>query len=81
MMKYFNKCVLAISCNFLNLSVPLSIQNLLDSGTNNYTYSAYGKKMKDEMKFVNQTKTMDYVGNVVCYNVFLKCILMDCGCV
>ena len=46
---------------------------------NNYTYSANGKKLKVEMKFGNQTKTMDYVGNMIYENRALKRILVDGG--
>ena len=68
MTKDFNKGIDTISYNSLDLPISLSIKNSLGSATNNYTYSANGKKLKVEMKYGNQTKTTDYVGNMIYEN-------------
>ena len=79
MTKYFNKGIDTISYNSLNLPISLSIKHSLGSAANKYTYSANGKKLKVEMKFGNQTKTTDYVSNVIYENGSLKRILVDSG--
>ncbi|NCC11575.1 MAG: RHS repeat-associated core domain-containing protein, partial [Bacteroidia bacterium] len=78
--KDLNKGISIISYNSLNLPVSLSIANNSGSATNRYTYSADGRKLKVEMKYgANQTKTTDYVGNVIDENGSLKRILVDGG--
>ena len=78
--KDLNKGISIISYNSLNLPVSLSIANNSGSATNRYTYSADGRKLKVEMKYgANQTKTTDYVGNVIYENGSLKRILVDGG--
>ena len=78
--KDLNKGLSTISYNSLNLPVSLSIANNSGSATNRYTYSADGRKLKVEMKYgANQTKTTDYVGNVIYENGSLKRILVDGG--
>ena len=79
MTKDLNKGISNISYNSLNLPISLVIANSLGSATNNYTYSADGKKLKVEMKFGNQTKTTDYIGNMIYENGALKRILVDGG--
>lgn len=71
-----------ISYNSLHLLISLSISNSFGSALNNYTYSADGRKLKAEMKYgVNRanTKTTDYVGNMIYENGSLKRILPDGG--
>ncbi|MFV0546791.1 MAG: RHS repeat-associated core domain-containing protein, partial [Bacteroides sp.] len=65
--------------NSLHLPMSLDITNSFGSATNNYTYSVDSKKLKVEMKFGNQTKTTDYVGNMIYENGALKRILVDGG--
>ncbi|MFV0546273.1 MAG: hypothetical protein ACK5ND_08820, partial [Bacteroides sp.] len=68
--------------NSLHLPISLSISNSFGSALNNYTYSADGRKLKAEMKYgVNRanTKTTDYVGNMIYENGSLKRILVDGG--
>ncbi|MFV0546786.1 MAG: RHS repeat domain-containing protein, partial [Bacteroides sp.] len=80
--KDLNKGISIISYNSLNLPISLSIANASGSALNNYTYSADGRKLKVEMKYgVNRanTKTTDYVGNMIYENGSLKRILVDGG--
>ncbi|MFV0546261.1 MAG: hypothetical protein ACK5ND_08760 [Bacteroides sp.] len=80
--KDLNKGISIISYNSLNLPVSLSIANASGSATNNYTYSADGRKLKVEMKYgINRanTKATDYVGNMIYENGSLKRILVDGG--
>ncbi|MFV0546262.1 MAG: RHS repeat domain-containing protein [Bacteroides sp.] len=74
-----NKGLNFISYNSLHLPMSLDITNSFGSATNNYTYSVDSKKLKVEMKFGNQTKTTDYVGNMIYENGALKRILVDGG--
>ena len=79
MTKDFNKGIDTISYNSLNLPISLSIKNSLGFATNNYTYSANGKKLKVGMKYSGGIKTTDYVDNMIYENGALKLILVDGG--
>ncbi|MFV0547044.1 MAG: RHS repeat-associated core domain-containing protein, partial [Bacteroides sp.] len=82
--KDLNKGISLIFYNSLHLPISLFITNVSGFGSalNNYTYSADGRKLKVEIKYgVNRanTKTTDYVGNMIYENGSLKRILVDGG--
>lgn len=69
----------SIKYNFLNLPSKLSISNSDGSATQQYLYSAAGRKLRMTVQTPLDTLKREYVGNNIYENGSLKRILVDGG--